>query len=133
MARRAWDVELDRLVHEKPLAGRDPSPPACGALEQLPNVPSYRAATRTPVLVSTPKAGVVNPNFCTEEQSPLGIRDVGFDDGDDSWSSCFFLLLSGGGERIEKNKSTLHVAAQRLGNEIHVFVCFCLITMCLFS
>ncbi|KAL2300187.1 hypothetical protein Nmel_012151, partial [Mimus melanotis] len=73
MARQAWDVELDQLVHDKPLAGRDPSPPGHGALEQLPNVPSYRAATCTPVLVTgTPKAGVVNPNFCTEEQSPLG-------------------------------------------------------------
>lgn len=79
MARRPRDVELDRLVHDKPLAGRDPSPATHGALEQLPNVPSYRAtAACTPVLVaSTPKAGVVNPNFCTEEQSPLGIRGVG--------------------------------------------------------
>lgn len=75
MARRARDVELDRLVHHKAPAA---SPP--GALEQLPNVPSYRAAARSPVLVA-PKAGVVNPNFCTEEQSPLGIRDVGFDHG----------------------------------------------------
>lgn len=84
MARRARDVELDRLVHDKPLAGGDPSPPGRGALEQLPNVPSYRAtaAACTPVLVaSKPKAGLVNPNFCTEEQSPLGIRSVGLDDG----------------------------------------------------
>ncbi|XP_016156552.1 PREDICTED: cyclic nucleotide-gated cation channel beta-1 [Ficedula albicollis] len=72
MARRAQDVELDLLVHARPLAGRDPSPPAQGALEQLPNVPSYRAAARTPVLASATKAGAVNPNFCTEEQSPLG-------------------------------------------------------------
>uniref|UniRef100_A0A8C3DZD3 Uncharacterized protein n=1 Tax=Corvus moneduloides TaxID=1196302 RepID=A0A8C3DZD3_CORMO len=85
MARRARDVELDRLVHDKPLAGGDASPPGHGALEQLPNVPSYRAtaAACTPVLVaSKPKAGLVNPNFCTEEQSPLGnystleIKDV---------------------------------------------------------
>lgn len=75
MARRARDVELERLVHDRPQAARDPSPPGLGALEQLPNVPS-------PVLgTSRTKAGVVNPNFCTEEQSPLGIRDVGFDDG----------------------------------------------------
>uniref|UniRef100_A0A8C3QEK1 Cyclic nucleotide-binding domain-containing protein n=1 Tax=Cyanoderma ruficeps TaxID=181631 RepID=A0A8C3QEK1_9PASS len=80
MARRARDVELDRLVHDKALAGRAASPPGRGALEQLPNVPSYRAAARSPALV-TPKAGVVNPNFCAEEQSPLGIRDVGFDHG----------------------------------------------------
>uniref|UniRef100_A0A8C0UIT0 Cyclic nucleotide-binding domain-containing protein n=1 Tax=Cyanistes caeruleus TaxID=156563 RepID=A0A8C0UIT0_CYACU len=82
MARRARDVELDRLVHAQAVAGRDRSPPGPGALEQLPNVPSYRAsaATRTPgPAASKPKAGVVNPNFCTEEQSPLGIRGVGFD------------------------------------------------------
>nr|XP_021135482.1 cyclic nucleotide-gated cation channel beta-1 [Columba livia] len=51
------------------------APPGHGVLEQLPNVPSYRAtaACRIPVLVtSKPKAGVVNPNFCNEEQSPLG-------------------------------------------------------------
>ncbi|XP_023790700.1 LOW QUALITY PROTEIN: cyclic nucleotide-gated cation channel beta-1 [Cyanistes caeruleus] len=75
MARRARDVELDRLVHAQAVAGRDRSPPGPGALEQLPNVPSYRAsaATRTPgPAASKPKAGVVNPNFCTEEQSPLG-------------------------------------------------------------
>lgn len=84
MSKRARDVELDRLVHDKPLDGRDASPPGRGALEQLPNVPSYRAtaASRIPVLVTKKaKAGVVNPNFCNEEQSPLGIRDVGFDDG----------------------------------------------------
>lgn len=104
MAARTRDVELDRLVHDKPLDGGDASPPGHGALEQLPNVPSYRAtaACRTPVLVtSKPKAGVVNPNFCNEEQSLLGIRDIGFDDGLASlgggeagqrgypWSSCF--------------------------------------------
>uniref|UniRef100_A0A8C5TAD2 Cyclic nucleotide-binding domain-containing protein n=1 Tax=Malurus cyaneus samueli TaxID=2593467 RepID=A0A8C5TAD2_9PASS len=50
MARRARDIELDRLVHDKPLAGGDPSPP--GALEQLPNVPSYRATAATPILVT---------------------------------------------------------------------------------
>uniref|UniRef100_A0A672TN95 Cyclic nucleotide-binding domain-containing protein n=1 Tax=Strigops habroptila TaxID=2489341 RepID=A0A672TN95_STRHB len=83
MARRAQDVELDRLVHDKPLAGVDSSPPGRGVLEQLPNVPSYRAtaASHIPVLVtSKPKAEAVNPNFCHEEQPPLGIRDVGFDD-----------------------------------------------------
>ncbi|XP_072790624.1 LOW QUALITY PROTEIN: cyclic nucleotide-gated channel beta-1 [Taeniopygia guttata] len=45
------------------------------AQELLPNVPSSRApaATRAPRPgASKPKAGVVNPNFCTEEQSPLG-------------------------------------------------------------
>ncbi|XP_038004468.1 cyclic nucleotide-gated cation channel beta-1 [Motacilla alba alba] len=75
MARRGQDVELDRLVHEKPRAGRVPSPAGHGALEQLPNVPSYRApaATLSPGLVtSKTRAGVVNPSFCTEEQSPLG-------------------------------------------------------------
>ncbi|XP_033373171.1 cyclic nucleotide-gated cation channel beta-1 [Parus major] len=85
MARRARDVELDRLVHGQAVAGRDRSSPGRGALEQLPNVPSYRAsaAARTPgPAASKPKAGVVNPNFCTEEQSPLGnyptveIKDV---------------------------------------------------------
>lgn len=84
MARRARDVELHRLVQDKPGAGRDPSPAGHGAQELLPNVPSSRApaATRAPGPgASKPKAGVVNPNFCTEEQSPLGIRDVGFDDG----------------------------------------------------
>ncbi|XP_059681050.1 cyclic nucleotide-gated cation channel beta-1 [Gavia stellata] len=75
MSKRARDVELDRLVHDKPLDGGDASPPGRGTLEQLPNVPSYRttAASRIPILVaSKPKAGVVNPNFCSEEQSPLG-------------------------------------------------------------
>lgn len=84
MSKHARDVELDRLVHDKPLDGGDASPPGSGVLEQLPNVPSHRAtaASRIPVLVtSKPKAGVVNPNFCNEEQSPLGIRDVGFDHG----------------------------------------------------
>uniref|UniRef100_A0A8C5IJ40 Cyclic nucleotide-binding domain-containing protein n=1 Tax=Junco hyemalis TaxID=40217 RepID=A0A8C5IJ40_JUNHY len=83
MARRAQDVELFQLVHDKPWAGRAPSPAGHGALEQLPNVPNVpgcRAPAATPVLVaSKPKAGLVNPNFCTEEQPPLGIRDVGFD------------------------------------------------------
>uniref|UniRef100_A0A8C9MUK3 Cyclic nucleotide gated channel subunit beta 1 n=1 Tax=Serinus canaria TaxID=9135 RepID=A0A8C9MUK3_SERCA len=83
MARRAQDVELFQLVHDQPRAGRAPSPAGHGALEQLPNVPSVpscRAPAAIPVLASSkPKAGVVNPNFCTEEQSPLGIRDVGFD------------------------------------------------------
>ncbi|XP_074442879.1 cyclic nucleotide-gated channel beta-1 [Larus michahellis] len=82
---------LDRLVHDKPLDDGDASPPGRGALEQLPNVPSYRAtaASRIPVLVaSKPKAGVVNPNFCNEEQFPLGnypavdIKDV--DSGGDA-------------------------------------------------
>ncbi|XP_009289079.2 PREDICTED: cyclic nucleotide-gated cation channel beta-1 [Aptenodytes forsteri] len=91
MSKRARDVELDWLVHDKPLDGGDASPPGHGALEQLPNVPSYRATTasRIPVLVtSKPKAGVVNPNFCNEEQSPLGnyptvdIKDV--DSGGDA-------------------------------------------------
>lgn len=84
MSKRAQDVELDWLVHDKPLDSGDASPPGHSALEQLPNVPSYRAtaASHIPVLVtSKPKAGVVNPNFCNEEQSPLGIRDVSFDDG----------------------------------------------------
>lgn len=84
MSERARDVELDRLVHDKPLDDGDASPPGRGALEQLPNVPSYRAtaASRIPVLVaSKPKAGVVNPNFCNEEQFPLGIRNVGLCDG----------------------------------------------------
>ncbi|XP_063189248.1 cyclic nucleotide-gated cation channel beta-1 [Chroicocephalus ridibundus] len=91
MSERARDVELDRLVHDKPLDDGDASPPGRGALEQLPNVPSYRAtaASRIPVLVaSKPKAGVVNPNFCNEEQFPLGnypavdIKDV--DSGGDA-------------------------------------------------
>lgn len=84
MSKHARDVELDQLVHDKPLDGGDASPPGSGVLEQLPNVPSYRAtaASRIPILVaSKPKAGVVNPNFCNEEQFPLGIRDVGFDHG----------------------------------------------------
>nr|XP_026651047.1 cyclic nucleotide-gated cation channel beta-1 [Zonotrichia albicollis] len=86
MARRAQDVELFQLVHDKPWAGRAPSPAGHGTLEQLPNVPSVpscRAPAATPVLVaSKPKAGLVNPNFCTEEQPPLGhpptveIKDV---------------------------------------------------------
>ncbi|XP_061225101.1 LOW QUALITY PROTEIN: cyclic nucleotide-gated cation channel beta-1 [Neopsephotus bourkii] len=81
MARRARDVELDQLVHDKPLAAGHCSPPGRAELEQLPNVPSYRAtaASRTPAFVaSKPKAAAVNPNFCHEEQPPLGIRDVGF-------------------------------------------------------
>ncbi|KAF2984195.1 hypothetical protein EK904_013329, partial [Melospiza melodia maxima] len=40
MARRAQDVELFQLVHDKPWAGRAPSPAGHGALEQLPNVPN---------------------------------------------------------------------------------------------
>lgn len=82
MARRARDIELDQLVHDKPLAAGDSSPSGRGELEQLPNVPSYRATTasRIPAFVaSKPKAGAVNPNFCHEEQPPLGIRDVGSD------------------------------------------------------
>uniref|UniRef100_A0A8D2QH47 Cyclic nucleotide-binding domain-containing protein n=1 Tax=Zonotrichia albicollis TaxID=44394 RepID=A0A8D2QH47_ZONAL len=103
MARRAQDVELFQLVHDKPWAGRAPSPAGHGTLEQLPNVPSVpscRAPAATPVLVaSKPKAGLVNPNFCTEEQPPLGIRVVGLmpcaargvQGG--SWSSCFFVRI----------------------------------------
>ncbi|XP_027749765.1 cyclic nucleotide-gated cation channel beta-1 [Empidonax traillii] len=86
MARRARDIELDRLVHDRPLGGGEPCPASRGALEQLPNVPSYRAtaAPRAPAPSRT-KAGVVNPNFCNEEQSPLGnyptveIKDVDSD------------------------------------------------------
>lgn len=84
MSKPAQNVELDWLVHDEPLGGRDASPPVCGTLEQLPNVPSYRATADacTPGLVaSKQKAGVFNPGFCNEEQSPLGIRDVGFDNG----------------------------------------------------
>ncbi|XP_057286459.1 cyclic nucleotide-gated cation channel beta-1 [Pezoporus wallicus] len=75
MARRARDVELDQLVHDKPLAVGDSSPPGRGELEQLPNVPSYRAtaASCIPAFVaSKPKAAAVKPNFCHEEQPPLG-------------------------------------------------------------
>lgn len=82
MSKPARDVELDWLMHDEPLGGGDASPPGCSTLEQLPNVPSYRAAadTCTPHLVASKrKAGVFNPSFCNEEQSPLGIRDVGFD------------------------------------------------------
>ncbi|XP_054026264.1 cyclic nucleotide-gated cation channel beta-1 [Dryobates pubescens] len=53
-----------------------PAPPERALREQLPNVPSRRAAAacRLPslLLASKPKAGVVNPNFCHEEQPPLG-------------------------------------------------------------
>jgi len=106
MSKLARDVELDRLVHGKPLDGGDASPPGCGTLEQLPNVPSYRAtaASRIPVLLaSKPKAGVVNPNFCNEEQSPLGIEVSALTMGfchlrgtrGYSSSSCFLLLFLG--------------------------------------
>lgn len=77
MSKHARDLELGRLVHDKLLDRGDNSPPV---LEQLPNVPSYRAAaaSRIPVLAARKrKAGVVNPVFCNEEQSPvhpLGIR-----------------------------------------------------------
>ena len=78
MSKHARDLELDRLVHDKLLDCGDTSPPV---LEQLPNVPSYRAAaaaSHIPVLAASKrKAGVVNPVFCNEEQSPvhpLGIR-----------------------------------------------------------
>uniref|UniRef100_A0A8C6Z4J1 Cyclic nucleotide gated channel subunit beta 1 n=1 Tax=Nothoprocta perdicaria TaxID=30464 RepID=A0A8C6Z4J1_NOTPE len=73
MAKRPRGLELHRLVHDKPLERRRASPPRHGALEQLPNVPSYRAtaASHIPVLISRkPTAGVVNPNFADEEQSP---------------------------------------------------------------
>ncbi|KAI6077459.1 Cyclic nucleotide-gated cation channel beta-1 [Aix galericulata] len=71
MLKHARDLELDRLVHDKLLDRGDTSPPV---LEQLPNVPSYRAAaaSRIPVLAARKrKAGVVNPVFCNEEQSPV--------------------------------------------------------------
>ncbi|XP_068024485.1 cyclic nucleotide-gated channel beta-1 isoform X2 [Melanerpes formicivorus] len=89
MPKPTRDVELARLVRRKPLDGGEASsssssssssfssPPGCSALlEQLPNVPSRRAAAAcllpTLLLASKPKAGVVNPNFCQEEQPPLG-------------------------------------------------------------
>ncbi|XP_051485773.1 cyclic nucleotide-gated cation channel beta-1 [Apus apus] len=85
MAKPAWDIELDQLVHEEPPDGGTTSPSGCGTLEQLPHVPSYQAtaASHPPgPHASQPRAGVVNPSFCTEEQSPLGhyptvnIKDV---------------------------------------------------------
>ncbi|XP_068812475.1 cyclic nucleotide-gated channel beta-1 [Struthio camelus] len=99
MAKRARDVELNRLVHDKPLDRRSTSPPCRGTIEHLPNVPSYRAATasRIPVLISRKqKAGVVNPSFSNEEQCPahplgpsqyptVSIKDV--DNPDDALES----------------------------------------------
>lgn len=112
MAKRSRDVELDRLVLDTPPDRGDASHPM---LEQLPNVPSYRI----PVLAAGRwKAGVVNPNFCNEEQSParpLGIRRWACV----AWGWALFLAAS----CIEtQNKSTLHVAAQRLGNDIPLFL-----------
>ena len=106
MAKRSRDVELDQLVHDTPPDHGDASHPM---LEQLPNVPSYRI----PVLAAGRwKAGVVNPNFCNEEQSParpLGIRRRACV----AWGWALFLAAF----CIEaQNKSTLYFAAQRLGN-----------------
>ncbi|XP_010215670.1 PREDICTED: cyclic nucleotide-gated cation channel beta-1 [Tinamus guttatus] len=66
-------LALTRRVPEKPLERRRASPPHRGALEHLPNVPSYQAtaASRIPVLISRkPTAGVINPNCANEERSP---------------------------------------------------------------
>lgn len=95
MAKRSRDVELDRLVHGTPPDRGDASHPM---LEQLPNVPSYRI----PILAASRwKAGVVNPNFCNEEQSPalpLGLRRcpaVGIENVD------------GGGDPVEDDDTRL--------------------------
>ncbi|XP_062996936.1 cyclic nucleotide-gated cation channel beta-1 [Elgaria multicarinata webbii] len=72
MSRQNRDVELARLVHDKPLGHRSASPSRHCIVEQLPNVPSYRiaATSRIPVLISRKqKAGVTNPSFLKEESS----------------------------------------------------------------
>ncbi|XP_067158941.1 cyclic nucleotide-gated channel beta-1 [Apteryx mantelli] len=116
MAKRARDVELRRLVQDEPLERRSVSPPFRGTVEQLPNVPSYRAAaaSRIPVLISRKaKAGVLNPNFSNEERSPvhplgpsqyLTVSTKDVDGPDDA-------LESEGGCSLVPAESTNHVLA----------------------
>lgn len=74
MSKQNRDVELARLVHDKPLSHPSSSPSHRSLAEQLPNVPSYRSTTaatsRIPVFVARKqKAGVTNPSFLKEEGS----------------------------------------------------------------
>ncbi|KAH0619430.1 hypothetical protein JD844_000044, partial [Phrynosoma platyrhinos] len=71
MAKQSRDIELARLVQDRPLTPPAASPSGHGLADQLPNVPSYHRpapASRIPVLISRKgKAGVVNPSFWKEE------------------------------------------------------------------
>ncbi|XP_041047598.1 cyclic nucleotide-gated cation channel beta-1-like [Carcharodon carcharias] len=76
MPKRSKDVELVHLVRDVPLTPRSATPNSQYALD-LPNVPSYRtSSSRLPPLSPRKQAsGVINPNFLTEEWSPLHCID----------------------------------------------------------
>ncbi|XP_051830521.1 cyclic nucleotide-gated cation channel beta-1 [Antechinus flavipes] len=66
MSKQSRDVELDRLVQDKPLSHRTPHAASQNIAEHLPNVPSYRyPTTRIPVLVNR-RTGVSKPSFVKE-------------------------------------------------------------------
>ncbi|XP_078068139.1 cyclic nucleotide-gated channel beta-1-like [Mustelus asterias] len=76
MPKRSKDVELVHLVRDVPLTHRSSTPNSQYALD-LPNVPSYRtSSSRLPPLSHRKQtSGVINPNFLTEEWSPLHCID----------------------------------------------------------
>ncbi|XP_072374607.1 cyclic nucleotide-gated channel beta-1-like isoform X1 [Scyliorhinus torazame] len=76
MPKRSKDVELVHLVRDVPLTSRSSTPNSQCALD-LPNVPSYHTSScRLPPLSPRKQAsGVINPNFLTEEWSPLHCID----------------------------------------------------------
>uniref|UniRef100_F7EIJ8 Cyclic nucleotide-binding domain-containing protein n=1 Tax=Monodelphis domestica TaxID=13616 RepID=F7EIJ8_MONDO len=71
MSKQNRDVELDRLVQDKPLSHRNPNAASQNIAEHLPNVPSYRyPTTRIPVLINR-RTGVSKPSFVKEAKSSV--------------------------------------------------------------
>ncbi|XP_074067271.1 cyclic nucleotide-gated channel beta-1 [Macrotis lagotis] len=71
MSKQSQDVELDRLVQDKPLSHRTPHVASQNLADHLPNVPSYRyTTTRIPVLINR-RTAVSKPSFVKEAKSSV--------------------------------------------------------------
>nr|XP_009940968.1 PREDICTED: cyclic nucleotide-gated cation channel beta-1 [Opisthocomus hoazin] len=90
-------------------------------LAACPSSPeTYRAtaASRIPVLLaSKPKAGVVNPNFCNEEQSPLVLVLLR---GPGSYPTVDIKDVDSGGDAVENDSTHLPVPAAGAPNMLAV-------------